>query len=152
MRVLRTIDIDAPADEVWQLVGPEYGDVAAWAHLVKTSSRTPSGDGRQCAVTGVPGVSRLVERLTSYDDADRSLSYVVDDGMPSFVRESGNTWTVEPTGPRSSRVSATASISLTPWAALLAPVMRLAVAHVETRTLADLKAAAERRVNEPGRQ
>ena len=146
MRVLRTIDIDAPADQVWQLVGPEYGDVAAWAHLVETSSRTPSGDGRQCTVTGVPGVSRLVERLTSYDDADRSLSYVVDHGMPGFVRKAANTWRVEPTGPRSSRVSATASFSLAPWAALLAPVMRLAVMRIETRTLADLKTAAERRV------
>ena len=146
MRVHRTIDIQAPADEVWQLLGPGYGDIAAWARLVSASSRTAAGDGRQCTIAGMPGISRLVERLTAYDDAARSLSYVVDEGMPGLVRQSGNSWQVEPTGPRSCRVSATASFRLAPWALPLTPLLRLGVARIETQTLADLKTAAESRL------
>ena len=103
MRIPRTVDVAATAQQVWQLLGPEFPGIASWARLVSSSSPTP--DGRRCDVTGVPGTSHLVERLTAYDDDHRALAYVVVAGMPGFVREAGNAWSVAAAGPEASQVT-----------------------------------------------
>ena len=112
MIIAAHIDVAAPAEQVWALVGPGFADVGAWATVIAHSEPTTAGDGRRCSVSGMPGVDEVVERLTAYDETARTLTYVADTGLPGYVRHATNTWTVTPLGPDRSRVAVDARVNV----------------------------------------
>lgn len=71
-----TIDVAAPPDVVWQLVGDPVG-VPRW--FTKYVDATVDGDVR--TLTSAEG-AQLVERLLDRDEAARSYSYTVTAGPP----------------------------------------------------------------------
>ena len=66
--------------------------------------------------------------------------------MPVFVRHAANAWSVHATGPTTSTVTASATFRMAPWALPAAPALRMLMTRIETRTLDDLKTAAEQRI------
>lgn len=88
MRVTRSVDIEVPAENVWQWLAP-FHDVGAWSTSVSRSRRAPDGESRVCAVAGAPGITHLSERLVGFDDALRLLSSEVTDAIPRFVSLAG---------------------------------------------------------------
>jgi len=152
VQITRWIDIDAPADAVWRVVGTEFYDVGAWATSVPQSNRAPDGQSRQCTVAGAPGVTRLTERLVDFDDATRSLSYEVDDGLPRFVTLARNSWRVEPLGLARSRVMSTAELTLAGAGVLLTPLMRVWVQRLVRTVLTELQHHVEHGAPTPAKQ
>ena len=114
--------IDAPADRVWEVIGPGFARIGEWACVIPASTPVPApattpgpAAGLPAAVTmaPVPGRvcttgSRLLpqvsELLVAYDPAGRTLTYQAN-GMPAFVTLARNTWTVIPDGERACLVS-----------------------------------------------
>jgi hypothetical protein len=108
--------IAAPAERVWNVIGPGFDRIGAWATAIPASTAlstdrsgpgaTPTRaghlpvvaaldapiTGRVCT-TGIRLVPQITETLTAYDDAERTLTYEAS-GMPAFVRLARNTWTV----------------------------------------------------------
>jgi hypothetical protein len=104
--------IAVPADQVWNVIGPGFDRIGEWATAIPASTAVPTHRsepglpeppgvppaldapvaGRICQ-TGIRLVPRITETLTAYDDARRSLTYVAS-GMPGFVTQARNTWTV----------------------------------------------------------
>ena len=94
------IIINVSATELWELVGPGFIDVYQWASTVDHAE----GEGtarfagavcnkRHCDVN-VQGFSKISEELTQYNQENMRLTYAVVDGMPKFITEAANTWTV----------------------------------------------------------
>jgi hypothetical protein len=137
MIVNRKMDLDTPADAVWEVVGRQFADVSSWASAVAQSEASPDGDGRVCTVV-VPGMDRIVERLIDFDDAARRFTYVAE-GMPWAVAHAENRWSVEALGQGRSRVSMGIDISLVPSMRWASPLARLALAALSRRTLRDLR-------------
>jgi hypothetical protein len=120
------LSIDAPAERVWQIIGPGFARIGDWATSVPASvplpatapaaiapaATTPAAAAASAPVTGRTchtGVGRMPtvnETLTSYDDSSRTLSYEAT-GMPGFITTASSTWVVTPTGEDSSRVTVT---------------------------------------------
>jgi carbon monoxide dehydrogenase subunit G len=69
------VDIAAPADEVWAVIG-EFGGLATW--MPGVDSCLVDGDER---IIGAGGRT-LTERLISKDDARRELVYSLVSGVP----------------------------------------------------------------------
>jgi Polyketide cyclase / dehydrase and lipid transport len=137
MRIVQHIDIDASAAQVWQIVGREFSDIGRWASAIPSSVRTSTGDGRACE--GVLGIEQVTERLIAYDDDERTLTYVADRGMPRYVTTAVNTWRVETLGDNRARVAVSARLEMAGAARLLLPLLRVPLAFVGRRTLAELK-------------
>ena len=145
MKITRTIEIQAPAEAVWEIVGRSFADIGTWATRIQSSQaiRPAPGappTGRTCAVA-IPGVDAVQETLVGYDDAAMTLEYT-GSGLPGFVTEARNRWTVEPIG-AVCRVSAEARLTLTGWARAWALPMRIALTREGDRTLEDLRHFAE---------
>jgi len=83
------IDIDAPADRVWNVVG-DFGGIGAWMPGVE--SCRVEGDDRIIELMGMT----ITEHLVARDDATRTLTYGIADGVP--VESHQATITVTPTG------------------------------------------------------
>jgi hypothetical protein len=108
-KISKQITVAAPAEAVWEVLGPGFARIGDWATAVPAStalaSPTPPANvasvaglievpvaGRVCT-TGVRLVPEVTEILTAYDATVRTLTYQAA-GMPSFVTTARNTWTV----------------------------------------------------------
>lgn len=149
MQVVQKVLVARTADEVWEIVGRRFGDVATWAAAVDVSrpiDGTGSGGascaGRACTVA-VPGFAELTEELTAYDDRARTLTYRATSGMPGFVREARNTWAVAELSADTCAFTMHAEVELSPLGSLAGPALRLYLSRIGRVTGRDLKTFAE---------
>ncbi len=149
MRITTKTTIERPAAEVWQLLGPGFGQAAVWASSIEDSRVVGKaqlagapGRARECRVA-VPGVERLVEELTAYDDASMSLTYVLADGMQQVARSARNTWRVIPVGADSAELRIEAEVDLNPVGCALSLVLRPYLLAMGQRNADDFRAYAE---------
>jgi hypothetical protein len=106
--------IDASAEELWRVVGTRFQDIGVWASGIAASAPlhadVAGGDcpigGRVCRAK-MPLLGEIEERITHFDDAARTLSYVAAT-IPWLLRSAENTWSVEVVSPVTSRVRSTA--------------------------------------------
>ena len=149
MKVRTRIDIDATADDVWQVIGPGFTRVGDWVAAIATSEPTGEGGptgapptGRTCTVATV-GFDRISERLTDYDPAARQVGYRLAGGMPSFVTDAGNTWQARPLPDGRTEFTMDADATLSGIGRLFSPLLRHYLARVGRRTSRDLKVYLE---------
>ena len=68
-----SIDVPAPADRVWRLIGG-FGSLPDWLPYIPKSELSEGGRVRRVANSGG---DTIVERLVAFDDAARSYSYAI---------------------------------------------------------------------------
>lgn len=94
--IFQEVIIDAPIDEAWEVLGPQFQDVHKWASSVKhsTSLNNESLNGSTCNERGctVKGVGEIKEKLLTYSPENYSLSYQVHEGMPKMIKYASNNW------------------------------------------------------------
>jgi hypothetical protein len=154
------LDIAAPADRVWDVIGPRFDRIGDWATAIPASTaipaRPPGSDaattsaaqlpvaagainapvaGRVCQ-TGIPLIPEVVETLIAYDDTGRTLTYQAS-GMPVFVTLARNTWTVIPIDAERCRVNLRARFDTNGLLGLLGRWAILAQTRRTSRHLAD---------------
>jgi hypothetical protein len=149
--------VGAPADRVWQVIGPGFDRIGEWATAIPSSTAIPAARaateavdgirrpvaaaidapvaGRVCR-TGIRLVPEVTETLIEYDDASRSLTYQAS-GMPRFVTLARNTWTVTPIDAGRSRVSLRARLETRGLLGLLGRWAILAQARRTSRHLGE---------------
>ena len=149
MRIQQSIDIAAPADVAWDVVGHRFAEVSAWASAIPasqlvgeaTTSGAP-GDGRACSVA-TPGFEHIVEQLTAYDGDRMQLTYRAASGMPSSVTHAENTWRVEALGAGRSRVTMDAVVRARGAGRLAGPILSVVLRRLGRVTLDDLRVYVE---------
>jgi hypothetical protein len=147
MKIHTTIDIDAPASAVWNVLGERFGDVAEWTNAIEASSLDqPLGQGavRTCDLRafGPVPAGKITEELTHFDRQTRSLTYVVLSGVPRFMRYVENAWSVEALGEGRSRVTSQATFHLAWWVLPMYPLLRIQLRRGLQSFVRELDAAA----------
>ncbi|MEM9157034.1 MAG: SRPBCC family protein [Cyanobacteria bacterium P01_F01_bin.33] len=155
MEIKRQVIINASADKVWNILGPQYDRVAEWVSTVQVSRSHDSGavlphapiSGRVCETDLGP----FQETITQYDEGERILAYQAQgEKMPFFVKQLSNHWTVTPLNNSQSRVDMRAEISLLPvFGLMMGPIMRMQMGGILTNATEELKYFAEKGVPHP---
>jgi carbon monoxide dehydrogenase subunit G len=152
--------VHAPADAVWEVIGPRFAQIGDWATAIPASSAIPTPTpgsagaapapglpavvsagvgapvaGRVCT-TGLRLIPEVTETLVAYDEANRTLTYEAS-GMPAFVTTARNTWTVTPLDQHRTRVSLHAQFHTRGLLGRLARWVILAQVERTSRHLAD---------------
>lgn len=97
----KEISINVSAEKLWEMVGPGFVEVYKWSSNVDHAEGAGESefDGAVCSErfcdVNVKGFNKISEKLTKYSDDKMNLAYAVTDGMPGFVTEAVNDWTVE---------------------------------------------------------
>ena len=155
LRMERTIA--APATIAWQILGPEFADIADWATFVRKSKplsdrETPEG---MSIASGAPVPGRetttkatLREFIVAYDPEQTTLTFDAD-GLPPVVRLARNVQSVVPTGPTSSTLVFEIDFDFIGPFELLSPIMRRRMEKSLGGVMDDLRAEAERRHLQP---
>lgn len=119
--VVRSRTVVASPDDVWSVLA-RFDRIAEWAPSVGHSeamTEPPVGVGSARRVQ--VGRLTLVETIVEWA-SEQAVAYTLE-GLPPFVAEATNRWTLEPAGPERTTVTLTAEITPGPK-----PPMRLAVA------------------------
>ncbi|MEM6782442.1 MAG: SRPBCC family protein [Bacteroidota bacterium] len=147
MNIDKTIQIDAPAARVWDILGHRFHDAGLWASAIAHSAPREAGpiagdapfdqNGRACDTTLGP----FRETLQHYDEQAMRYGYTAEgDTMPFFVKRLQNNWTVRAEGPRRTTVVMEMEAQLLPvFAQLMGPLMKRQFDKVLTETTEELK-------------
>ena len=149
MRIAKSIEIEAPAERVWRIIGEEFDRVGEWAtpvpHSAAAARQPINADapvaGRTCE-TSVAGFPSLNETLTAYDDAQRTLAFEIVEGMPGFVSEARNEWRIDELGPNRTQVTLDGRIETRGVGRIMAPIMRFQLNRAIDQTVEDLQVYA----------
>jgi hypothetical protein len=142
---LEELVLAAPAEAVWQVLGPGFARIGDWASAIPASTPIRAAGttrlidapvaGRVCS-TRLRIVPEVTETLVAYDDAHRTLPYEAA-GMPSFVTTARTTWTVTPLGTDRSAIMLNAQFDTRGWIGALARRWLLLQVGRTSRHLAD---------------
>ena len=110
-----TREVAVAADRVWEVVGEGYGDVAEWSSVITHAELQKVGTewmgAQRTCNTSLGGFKETVVR---FDEERRELAYRVDEGLPPVVVEGVNSWRIEPTGRKASRIHMTLQLEMIP--------------------------------------
>ncbi len=148
MKISRTININAPAERVWDILGPNYTKAGDWASSVYVSDARPGTPkvaaapvaGRVCQTSLGP----FTETIEAFDEGRRHVAYsATGDKMPGFVKRLVNSWTVHTSGSMSRvQIELNADIAF-PFNILMGPMMKLQFGKVLREATEELKHYAE---------
>jgi hypothetical protein len=99
MEIRAEVRIDAPARTAWAVLGDQFGEIGQWAGpIVYSSLDSPPGAGavRTCQIAsfGPFQAGTIKERLLQFDPTAMTLEYESAEGMPAFVSNAVNRWSV----------------------------------------------------------
>lgn len=118
MKIVRTVTINKPIDQVWQAIGADYKDAGLWSSAIYASAAT---DGRP--IEGAPVAGRVcettlgpfTESIVEFDPSQHKLGYVASgDKMPGFVKQLKGSW-------RLSEINADSTVVVMQFDANIAP-------------------------------
>ena len=101
MNFKRETTIRKPIEEVWDVLGNQFGEAHRWASSLNHSQGygTPTLKGAQCnnrACDTTQG--KIKEVVKRFDPQHHVLTYEVLEGFPFFVDTGVNTWSLSPKG------------------------------------------------------
>ena len=145
MQIRRQIDIDAPPERVWDVLGRRFDQVSRWASSVSHSSVRTDGaalknapcSGRVCETDLGPFEESIVE----YDEDRQALAYEASgEKMPFFVRGLKNRWSLTPSADSGTRVAMLMTADLAfPFNLFMTPLMKLQMGRILTFAVEELK-------------
>lgn len=145
MKIRESIQINAPASVVWQLVAHEFENVSTWASDVNQSKKTTNFNLLEGAdVSGRVCTSQygdIVEAFIHFDEANMTFTYdAKGDAVPFFIKRTTNTWTVEAIEEKTCIVYFQPEVEFIPIMGLFVGLpMRMFMRTVLQKTLEELK-------------
>ena len=142
MNFKRTILLDKPIEEAWELLGPRYGEACEWAPgvhgsaLVGKTNAQGQPTHRACATD----FGDIRERVTEYDPKNYSLAYTVVEGFPGMIKEGKNRWSLRAVGPNQTELTMDMTIRTGGlMGTLMRPMMRGKLAKTADQAVAGFK-------------
>lgn len=140
-------EIDASADEVWQVLGERFGELSWSSGITGSSLEGELGVGAVRVCEFPPNMfardGTVKEKLLTFDREAMKFSYQPTTPLGP-MKDAINRWTITPLGPRRCKVSSHATVQLRAWAWLFAPFMGPMLRKLGEEFLDDLIAEVER--------
>ena len=90
MNIIKKITINKPVEEVWEVLGNQFGQISNWASLIRESK--VYGDSKLNGINysiretnTLKGITK--QELTSFEPEKYSLSYKSISGTPPMIKE-----------------------------------------------------------------
>lgn len=155
MEFKRKIIIDKPVDEVWQVLGHQFGDAYQWASGINHSKGfgEPKIEAAHCNNRACELASgKIKEVIRKFDPDHYLLEYEVIEGFPSFVESGVNNWKLTALGGQT-RVDMHLVIKTKGFLGrVMGPLMKMQMNGLTQFVLVDLKHFVEEGKPSPKKQ
>ena len=142
MKIIKELSIANPVEEVWEVLGNQFGKIDNWASIVShsevsgpaklpgvdysiRSTKTPQGDGQQ--------------ELTGFNPENHTIAYHSISGTPAIIKQVKAHWSLKENGANSTHLVLDFSAEMKGLGFLLAPVARIKLGKVGDVLLDDFK-------------
>jgi hypothetical protein len=143
MVINKVLLINRPANEVWEVLGPQFGEIDKWSSLIHKSE--VSGEAK---LTGVSYSVRNTEttqgptkqELTSFDPNNYTLSYKAIAGIPFFIKNIHAKWSLKEINSKETKLILDMNIETAGLIGMvLTPVVKLKLSKLANELLDDFK-------------
>lgn len=142
MEFKKSMLIDRPVDEVWEVLGNQYTAAYKWAAGLYHSEGegTPKIEGAACNNRSCDtSFGRIKEEIRAFDADNFKLSYEVIEGFPFFVDKGINNWKLMPKGNKTQVDMHLVVTTKGLMGAIMGPMMKLQMGKTIATVLDDLK-------------
>lgn len=150
VKMSKSLSVNVSSEDLWQIVGPGFSEAGKWSTAVDHSAGQGEGkfdgatcDTRSCDLSA-KGFSSVNEKITEYDVPNKTMSFDVIEGMPSFVTYTNNRTIVSDLGNGKSKAELQITIRMKPFMGwLMGGMLKKNISDLIDSALDDLKVYAE---------
>ena len=142
MNFKRTVTINRPIEQVWDVLGNQFGQAHVWASSVNHAEtygeailEGASCSNRSCNTTA----GNVKEVIRTFDPKRHVLSYEVLEGFPFFVAKGQNTWKLLPKGKNTQVDMDMEIVTQGLFGKIMSPMMKLQMSKIADEAVDDLK-------------
>lgn len=95
LTIRTTVNINASAEDAWRLLGEGFGDWAAWAPGIESSTLQGLLAEGVLRVNETPSLGTVTQKLVRFEPKAQALAYDMQAGLPPFLSSLRNDWEIE---------------------------------------------------------
>lgn len=142
MRIIRELSIAKPVDEVWEVLGNQFGKIDNWASIISHSEVS--------GVSKLPGVDYSIrstkttqgdtqQELTGFNPEQHTISYKSISGTPAIIKQVSALWSLKADGEKSTHLLLDFNAEMKGLGFILAPIAKIKLGKVGDVLLDDFK-------------
>ena len=147
MRIIKELSISKPVEEVWEILGNQFGEIDNWASLISHSE--VSGEAK------LPGVNYSIrstkttqgdsqEELTGFNPDKHEISYKSISGTPAIIKQVRAHWSLKEEGTNKTQLRLDFTAEMKGLGFILAPIVKIKMGKVGDVLLDDFKYYVEK--------
>ena len=142
MKIIKELSIDKPVEDVWEVLGNQFGEIDKWASLIKHSKVSGKAT--------LPGVSYSVrstettggptkQELTAFNPEKHSIAYKAISGTPFFFKSVKAKWSLSRTKDDSTNLILDFEVGFKGIGGILSPIVKKKLGKVGDELLEEFK-------------
>ncbi|MEN0048212.1 MAG: SRPBCC family protein [Bacteroidota bacterium] len=143
MEFKKSIIIDKSIEEVWEVLGNQYGEAYKWVSGLSHSEAfgKPTLEGASCSSRACDTTfGSIKEQVRIFDAQNYILEYEVVEGFPGFMESAINNWKLTKTGANTTRVDMHLTATTKGLVGkIMRPMMKLQMGKATANAVQDLK-------------
>lgn len=143
MIIEKEIIVNKSIANAWQVLGAEFANAHVWASSLSHSEGSGTKfNGSECNERScdINGMGKIREKLLQFSNDNHSLSYVVEQGMPSMVKYATNSWSLTSLGQTKTKLKIKMDFTLSRiMGFIMQPMMKMKMSKMGNAFLADFK-------------
>ncbi len=143
MIIEKEIIVNKGIADAWKVLGTEFANAHVWASPLSHSEGSGTKfNGSECNERScdIKGMGKTREKLLQFSNNNHSLSYVVEQGMPSMVKYATNSWSLTSLGQAKTKLTMKMDITLGGiMGFMMQPMMKMMMSKMGNTFLADYK-------------
>lgn len=142
MDINKKITIDKPVEEVWEVLGNQFGQISNWASLIKESkvygeSKLNGVDFSIRETNTLKGITK--QEITSFEPEKHSLSYKSISGTPPIIKEVRANWSLAKNDSNTTKLVMDFTADMKGLGFILAPIVKIKLGKIGDELLEELK-------------
>ena len=142
MRIIKELSIAKPVDEVWEVLGNQFGEIAKWASIISHSevSGQPKLPGVNYSIRSTKTTQGDTQQeLTGFDPDKHEISYKSISGTPAIIKQVSAHWSLKKEGENNTQLMLDFSAEMKGMGFILAPIAKIKLGKVGDVLLDDFK-------------
>lgn len=143
MIIEKEIIVNNSIANAWRVLGTDFANAHVWASpLTHSNGGGTAFNGSECNERScdIKGMGKTKERLLQFSNENHSLSYVVEQGMPSMIKYATNTWSLTSLAPNRTKLVMKMDITLGGvMGFMMQPMMKMMMGKMGDTLLSDYK-------------
>ena len=142
MRIIKELSIAKPVEEVWEVLGNQFGEIDNWASIISHSE--VSGQAK------LPGVNYSIrstkttqgdtqQELTGFNPDKHEISYKSISGTPAIIKQVSAHWSLKKEGENNTQLMLDFTAEMKGLGFILAPIAKIKLGKVGDVLLDDFK-------------